>query len=74
MLVHVTRQVDLDADGLSWLEGELVRHGAWDAHVAAGGGLTIAVSAPTRTDADLLVDKLLERVVPLHRGSPAVHT
>lgn len=64
MLVHITTQLERDPADVRWLDGELVRRGAWDAHFTAEGGITIAVTAASRAEARCIVDKLLAQALP----------
>ncbi len=64
MLLHSIRvRFATNAIDIAWLEGELVRRGARDAHRTHDGDLVIVVAAASDADAVLHVRRLLDYVV-----------
>jgi hypothetical protein len=69
MLVRIDRDIPPGIADAAWLEGELARGGARDAHLTAEGKIAVIVAAGSPAEATELVDHLLRRVS--HR--PAIH-
>jgi hypothetical protein len=62
MLVVVEACFEVDWTRPAWIEDELVRRGARDAHIAENGAVSIVVEARSRAEASDLARDLLERV------------
>ena len=64
MLAVVHAQFEVDWSRPEWIEDELVRRGARDAHLLGDdvAAVSVTVSAPSHREAELLVRDLLARV------------
>ena len=58
--VHVRFEVDWTRP--DWIEDELIRGGARDAHMIQGDDVAVTVAARSRAEANQLVEALLARV------------
>ena len=62
MLAVVRARFTVDWACPEWIEDELVRRGARDAHLVGDGAVSVMVEARSHADAKALVQDLLERI------------
>ena len=62
MLVVVQAAIDVDWARPEWIEDELIRAGARDAHLVDAGTVAVMVAAGSTREAAALVEDLLARV------------